>query len=391
MLPRIAVCAMFTVVLTLAAPATAEETIRVWKVGSPHTGDTPSTRVPLALRRAAAANSVRIDVAAFPARGFAATFADALARNAGPDVLVIDNMGVMDGITTALGHFEGIAQDPAVRNDFVRVTGAFDGLLGPQRGWTYLFASSPNHRSARTLALSAPTCAGGASGAVAPGDLAELVPKLATAYLEGDEATIGSSSDPDRRATQPVSAPIVRVGAVRLCGLWGNDKLVFTLVNASYDGETTIGNRLVLLVLRKASFEWRLLVAARDPISTDAFVTHASSMAALLARKGQMRALPASATLVSPADGRMPRPLSTDRFGAFRWRSSLSDGVVAEIVEFAYADDARLFVMRPNQPGARGEISAGKLWTTRSTWQWRVWSITRDGDVVFSEARSFLH
>jgi hypothetical protein len=82
-------------------------------------------------------------------------FADAVGRGAAPDVLVFDNFGVMDGITTGLGHFEGIGQEPTLRRQFVKVTGAFDELLGPQRGWTYLFALSANHAAARTLALRA--------------------------------------------------------------------------------------------------------------------------------------------------------------------------------------------------------------------------------------------
>jgi hypothetical protein len=66
---------------------------------------------------------------------------DALRRNTAPDVLGFDNMGVLEGITSALGKFEGIGQMPTIRRDLIQVTGAFDGLLGPARGWTYLFAA----------------------------------------------------------------------------------------------------------------------------------------------------------------------------------------------------------------------------------------------------------
>jgi hypothetical protein len=59
--------------------------------------------------------------------------------------------------------------------------------------------------------------------------------------------------------------------------------------------------------------------------------------------------------------------------------------------EFAYQDDARLFVRRPARPGSEPQISAGQLWTTGGEWNWRVWSVTRAGDVVFSDARTFLH
>jgi hypothetical protein len=46
---------------------------------------------------------------------------------------VFDNFGVMDGITTQLGKFEGIGEEPIIRRDLIRVTGAFDALLGPEK------------------------------------------------------------------------------------------------------------------------------------------------------------------------------------------------------------------------------------------------------------------
>jgi hypothetical protein len=100
----------------------------------------------------------RLSVETFPAQGFATTFFEAVARNDAPDVLVFNNFGVMDGITTGLGRFEGIGRDQTLRQHFVKVTGAFDELLGPERGWTYLFALSPNYTVARMLALQAPQC-----------------------------------------------------------------------------------------------------------------------------------------------------------------------------------------------------------------------------------------
>ena len=36
-------------------------------------------------------------------------------------------------------------------------------------------------------------------------------------------------------------------------------------------------------------------------------------------------------------------------------------------------------------------VSAGQLWTTRGEWAWRVWSITRSGEIAFSEVRTFVH
>jgi hypothetical protein len=84
-------------------------------------------------------------------------------------------------------------------------------------------------------------------------------------------------------------------------------------------------------------------------------------------------------------------PVTGQFFGVFEWESAASDDVVAEIGEFAYDEDARLFLVLPVQPGARQTISAGRLWTTRREWSWRIWSVSRTGELAFSEARTFVH
>ncbi len=66
-----------------------------------------------------------------------------------------------------------------------------------------------------------------------------------------------------------------------------------------------MGHASLLLVFRKTSSLWRLLVAARDPVA---------------------------------------------RFGSFEWQPSTSEDVVAEIAEFSYNDVARLFLVRGRSP-----------------------------------------
>jgi hypothetical protein len=375
---------------TLAGAGAAGDAIRIWKIGSPHRGDTPPTTPPAALTREATRRGFRLSIEAFPARGFATTFFDAVARGAAPDLLVFDNFGVMQGITTALGHFDGIGQDPIFRRNLIKVTGAFDELLGPQRGWTYLLTLSQNHTAARSLALRPPDCGKGPLESVPRQGLADLVSKIATAYLEGDLVSVQSYMDPDRLAGSSGSHENVKVGTVQSCSIWGNDKFMVAAVNASFEAETSVGTSRVLLVLRKPGSEWQLLVVARDPVSNGDFLKSLSP-GGLAASDAAVRAVPIPATLVSPAPGVYPAAAKGQRFGTFRWRSSLSEDVVAEIVEFAYHDDARLFFSRPERAGSRGEISAGALWTTRDAWYWRVWSISRSGDVVFSEVRNFSH
>jgi hypothetical protein len=77
----------------------SRSTIRIWKVGSPHTGAVPDTQRPFALSWQSRERGAHLSVEAFPAQGFARVFADALSRNAAPDIIVVNNMGVIEGIT----------------------------------------------------------------------------------------------------------------------------------------------------------------------------------------------------------------------------------------------------------------------------------------------------
>lgn len=97
------------------------------------------------------------------------------------------------------------------------------------------------------------------------------------------------------------------------------------------------------------------------------------------------------AKLLTP-DGIFPQPKGGERFGDFRWQPSPSANVVAEVAEFAYQGNARLFVhFRSQQDPEHDAISVGQLWTTNDVWKWRVWSITNQGAVSFSSFRSFHH
>ena len=165
----IGICAIVAMAQPSVARAVTADTIRIWKVGSPHHGDTPAASVPFSFTQKASRLGFQIAVEAFPANGFAARFFEAAARNAAPDVLVIDNHGVIDGFTTALGRFDGIGEEPALRRDLLWVKGGFEELLGPRRGWTYLFSTSPNHTAARALALRRPECPSDALGSNASG------------------------------------------------------------------------------------------------------------------------------------------------------------------------------------------------------------------------------
>jgi hypothetical protein len=378
-------------VLLLATPQTqtAATTIRIWKVGSPHTGDTPPTEIPSALMREASTRGFRLSVDSFPAKGFAARFAAAVKDGSAPDLLVFDNFGIMKGITTQLGAFVGIGEDSVIRTQLIQATSSFDDLLGPARGWAFLFTSSTNHAAARELALRTPRCAGTLSAWSLPADLP--VAEVANAYLAGDSAGRLLRADAERLSGFNPNAESAKVGAVTLCNVWGNERLAFATVNASYQADSTIGHVSLLLAFRKASSEWRLLAAARDPMSNREFTTRLPALSKMLAHNVPGGPVPAPATLRSPQNGRFPVAARGARFGDFVWQSSTSDDVVAEIAEFRYHDDTRLFMLQSRNPGVPQHVSAGQLWSTRSEWTWRIWSITASGEIAFSEARTFVH
>jgi hypothetical protein len=377
--------------LALATSATAGHPITIWVVGSPYTDHVPKVPAAVHLRDEARRSGYDVSVESFRARGFADVFADAVVRDTVPDVLVFDNFGVMNGITTNLGRFEGVGRDPTVRAQFVKVTGAFDELLGPARGWTYLFTSSANHTAARDLALRAPACTGGSGTQNADKPLASIVTDVAIAYLKGDIIGVQAYSDSERIAQFRLGLGATAVGDARICGVWANDTLAFAAVTVAYEAEGALGEARVLLVLRKSASRWRLLVATRDPIATGEFVNTVPWVIASLTRDRGPRALPIPATLTAPATGQFPPRRPGERFGSFTWESSPSSEVVAEIAEFVYADDTRLFLVVPSQAAVHSGVSAGQLWSTERQWLWRIWSIARTGELGFSEFRTFVH
>lgn len=374
---------------TVAPKQPVQTELRVWRVGSPHLGDTPLPTVPGRFRDRAAALGYRLTVESYPARDFATVFADALQRNAEPDVLTFDNFGVVEGTTTPLGTFEGIGRDEAVRQGMVRVTTVFDDLVGPTRGWAYLLRSSRLFAAAKALAMALVQCPASTPGRPPNGALQDAVARAAKAYLTDDQVSLQAAADLDRLETRASNTSPLTLGEISTCAVWGNERLMFALSVAAYDGSGALGQVPLLLGLRRQSVEWRVIVAARDPISTGTFMRQLSAVPVGGGSSTPASVLPASA--LSPDDGQFPSPLPGQRFGAFGWHASPSNDVIAEVAEFASDGDARLVLVLPAAPGETRAVSAGALWTTSRAWSWRVWSIGRHGEVAFSESRTFVH
>jgi hypothetical protein len=90
-------------------------------------------------------------------------------------------------------------------------------------------------------------------------------------------------------------------------------------------------------------------------------------------------------------DGLFPVPKKGERFGDFLWQPSPSSDVIAQVIEFALGKNSdsgltRLFFLHPSE----NKLSSGLL-MSGGTSAWRVWSINKSGEVVFSEQRSFRY
>ena len=387
---------------TLLSCAQGSREIVVWKVGSPNTGDKPSATIPPELRGLAARSGLTLRIVSFAAAGFASTFREAVKRNSAPDLLAFYNFGVLTGVTTPLEQFEGIDQVPVEAGDFIQIRETFDSLLAPTRGWIFSYKKSRNHAAAKGLALSPPECAPGDLWPSTEKELAGVVTNVATSYLQWNADGIRSVADPERlETTIPAFRPEGRqismrwepaaVRAVRLCGLRGNDLLAMAWTNVSAESRGEIGHTRIVVILRKDRSGWKLLVASRDPVTNRDFVNDLRARPTLFLSYSPDRNAPAPALLQSPAAMAYPEAANGERFGIFTWQKSPSRDVVTEIAEFAYDNDARMFLVDPIGNVPVQQISEGKLWHTNSIWQWRVWSVSAGGDVAFSESRPVPH
>lgn len=239
--------------------------------------------------------------------------------------------------------------------------------------------------------LRSPECNASRQNLPLPADLRAIAVRIGTTYVAGTPS-LEAFEDADRLHAEPANQEQLKVSETRECGYWGNDHLAFVPMVLSYESPRELGHVTVLLTLRRQKSGWRLLTASRDPITTTSFISQMPKLSSLLGKPWTSGATPSPAMLDAPEDGQFPQPPSGQRFGAFTWQPSSSVDVVAAIVEFAYKNDARLFVQFPSGTSpVSGQLSAGQLWTTQSRWKWRVWSITAGGNVSFSEANSFFN
>ena len=383
--------------------------IRVWTVGSPHTGALPPAIVPLELRQRAESLGYTVEVEAFRASGFTAKFRQALLNHDEPEILTFDNYGVISGVQTQKGWVEGVDSDSRVAASLALVHETLASLQ--RRGWVMLVRSAVNYEAARALSMRPAECESQSVAVDSPASepalrQAQEKAMFATrAYLACDRSMLSGISDESRPVQQcflPKSD--VKVESVKTCRVSGNDRLAFVWLVSNFSAEvrepdTTyrskqgmdLGQKSILAVLRNQSGSWRLLAITHDPPKTIIRIPVPDTNAQNSLDQGQPTGImPEPARLLTP-DGMVPVPQKGERFGDFIWQPSPSIDVVGQVVEFTLGKNTnwgltRLFFL----PASENKISTGLL-MNGGTSTWRVWSIGKAGDVALSEEYSFKY
>ena len=397
--------------LFLHAPAGAAtrakatgDLIRIWIVGSPHTGALPPAVVSPELKQRTERLGYTIEVESFRASGFAAKFRQALQDHTEPEILTFDNFGVIKGIQTHLGWFEGIDADRQVASSLAMVHETMTSLQA--RGWVMLVRSAVNYEAARALSMQPADCEAPETIDPALLQAQEKAVSATRAYLACDRSTLSELSDESRLLRQcMLPQSDTKVESVKVCRVSGNDKLAFFSLIGGFSAETRdpntvfqvrhgmdLGQHSILAVLRNQSGTWRLLAITHDPVNTWAQIplTTANALVRALDHESSAGITPEPGRPLTP-DGVYPMPQRGERFGDFIWEPSQSTDVIGQVVEFMWGKDTnwgltRLFFL----PAKQTKVSSGYL-MSGGTQVWRVWTISKSGDIAFSEQHSFVH
>jgi len=377
--------------------------ITVWKVGSPYEIGLPPKAISADLKLRADSLGCAIRVEVFPPVGFADRFFAAFQEHQEPDILAVENKGVIFGITMRSGEYEdlfhggivkrtpaaieGIASKEAILRALEGVSGSLAGL-NDARSWEFLLRTSRNHNAARLLALRSPDCGARRVVASMPGDLLNLVSPVVRGYL-GGAATVKSYDDADRLSTVITDPWLYKVGETKVCGYWGTNHLVFVQTDSTYEAADSLGWVSALVIFREEEGKWKFLAGSADPVSNDEFVKEVPKIVAKIGKPWMPGVAPQPAELLAPRDAEgsaVGKPIR-----AFRWQPSSSSDVVAEVAEFARNGDARLFVRLTSLDHLRPAQLSVELPIVHGEWQWRVWSISDSGAIAFSDPKSFTY
>lgn len=363
--------------------APTREALLVWKVGSPHRRDTPVPTAPPDIVESASTLGLSLDVRALPAREFARAFRAARLTNDEPDILVVDNMGLIWGITTPLGRFDGIGADAVVK-----VSETLKSFA--PSGWEFLVPASRRHAAARTLATGPIQCELPVSVVTGGIRLALVAEGAVAAYIRQDELALDALAGGSFAANfLPLAQEQQSLVYTKVCDHWGNDRLVFAHVAVSFEGQAEIGQRRLLVVVGIVDGRPRLLAIGN---STQLVATLAEQ-GPTLRGDGPMRI--AAPAILAPADGGSFLRFPPERRPDLQWTTPRA--AVLTLLEWQFGHPSSVprplwspsgFVLLPPSETSSGTVRLKAPFAIgRQPHRWRVWAVDQRGNAARSAWR----
>jgi len=368
--------------------------------------------VPLDIQDRAKALGYTIELTNFAADGFSARFTQAFREHKEPEILTMDNAAFLFGMNgPSLPHVDGILTENGVASSLILEQ---ETLMSLQpRGWVFLLRSAANYEAAKELAMQPGVCTQLMGGKVTPPENAELqnasdfATTAARAYLNCDMAALTAMSDSHKLSTRCLHPDeSSQVDNVETCSISGNENLAFAFVGSAFSAQAPapaqftpykawwpnaqIGHQTLLTILKKEDSKWRLLAISPDPTyrypQTRLSTEHISS----LLTSGFDESIPSPAQIITP-DGTYPKRQG-NQFGDLIWKPSASPDVIAEVAEFVMT--SRKQMDEPTRllfvDSTAGRLSTGLLFGG-GRFQWRVWSINKNGNIAFSDPRWYTY
>ena len=385
----------------------AKGSIVLWRVGSPHRGDTPPELVPGYLEALAKKQGHAVTVRSFEAKNFHKVFWAAVEKHAEPDLLEADN-GAIVGMSannytmdTKLGTFTGIAAKEIIRKSLIDMRG-FGGMY-------HLINTSRNHAKARTLATRVtepelPPSARESIPELAPNEKAAVSKLCIDAFTDsitGDDSSIKAMADdfdslPQRLWGDRVSG--VKVGKVKAFGVSGTDRLALGLVTATVDTPSKddrmaqLGQTRTLFIFRREhEGEWKL-IATRGVGGHEPWIWDMLRDLRNAKPQEQESVTIETPKLLSPPDGARRSRLQMPDIA---WVGG-GDDAVKYVVETQwgsrhtdqwYLSNFDVFSKKVIEHGENGVIKIRGPFGSCQPYRWRVWAIGPHGETAISQWR----
>lgn len=366
------------------------EIIQIWKVGDPHDGDTPPKTIPNSINALFRQENYLIEVTTFPAKNFDQIFLNAFNNNMAPDILVFNNWGIIDGITTDLGTFTGIGIDE-VKERMIIVESSLDDLLdyGYGGGWVAVFSSSNKYLHLKSIILEENKCdlshEEGNYGSIPQ----ELVNDVVIALYRKDKERLSKLSNNqffDIYSLEDMDLEGVIQNTI-ICSSWGNEQLLFLHVIVGFDGYYRFGSDSLLLVFERINQEdWKLVTSNLYPeiIAT----LYENNLALTSSELNVTLKIP---ELISPPDNSDAYRFVNNPIDLV-WTETGPD-TVAYLVDWQYCVSdlcsfGQLVYVSPTQ-GRMGTISIDvPFGAGQQPHRWRIWAISKSGSLEITNFRN---